>query len=96
MVNVAGASYNDPSQGTRGGSIILPSRFLSILIYFSIIFCGCTQMTQYFTLINGGSIDRKKILKNRESFLSILENLFYVALKYFSTFFNMINPINEL
>ena len=43
MVNVAGASYNDPSQGTRGGSIILPSRFLSILIYFSIIFCGCTQ-----------------------------------------------------
>ena len=45
MVSVAGASYNDPGQGTRGGSIILPSRFLSILIYFSIIFCGCTQST---------------------------------------------------
>jgi hypothetical protein len=45
MVNVAGASYNDPSQGTRGGSIILPSRFLSILNYFSIIFCGCTHVS---------------------------------------------------
>jgi hypothetical protein len=43
MVIVAGASYYDPGQGTRGGSIILPSRFLSILIYFSIIFCGRTQ-----------------------------------------------------
>ena len=45
MVNVAGASYNDPSQGTRGGSIILPSRFLSILNYFSIIFCDRTHKT---------------------------------------------------
>lgn len=43
MVIVAGASYYDPGQGTRGGSIILPSRFLSILIYFSIIFCGRTH-----------------------------------------------------
>jgi len=43
VVSVAGASYNDPGQGTRGGSIILPSRFLPILIYFSIIFCGRTQ-----------------------------------------------------
>ena len=40
MVIVAGASYYDPGQGTRGGSIFLPSRFLSILSYFSIIFCA--------------------------------------------------------
>jgi hypothetical protein len=46
MVSVAGASYNDPGQGTRGGSIILPSRFLSILNYFSIIFCDRTHNTE--------------------------------------------------
>jgi hypothetical protein len=43
MVIVAGAPYYDPGQGTRGGSIILPSLFLPILIYFSIIFCGPTH-----------------------------------------------------
>jgi hypothetical protein len=45
MVVVAGAPYYDPGQGTRGGSIILPSLFLSILIYFPIIFSGRTQLT---------------------------------------------------
>ena len=43
MVIVAGAPYYDPGQGTRGGSIILPSPFLPILIYFSIIFFARTQ-----------------------------------------------------
>lgn len=51
MVIVAGASYYDPGQGTRGGSIFLPSPFLSILSYFSIIFRGRTQLRPFYRAV---------------------------------------------
>jgi len=55
MVIVAGASYYDPGQGTRGGSIFLPSPFLSILSYFSIIFRGHTH--HCFRIYDASAVD---------------------------------------